>query len=406
VAAVLDNVLLVEELKQRVNDLDALYEVERASTEANEQTDLLGRILDVTLERTGAQAGSILLVEEERDSLLFRSTRGEKSEALVSLRLKTGQGIAGHVAETGDIVRVDNAEKSPFYDRSIAKKLGLSTGAVLCVPILVGKVTLGALELLNKKPAFTDQDERLAELLAAQIGRALQTRQSKEEIDRKARLVTIGQMLSGVLHDLRTPLTVVGGYAEMMAGEESAELRAEMSKTIMAQLEHISNMQQETLAFVRGERSVLLRKVFMHVFMKDLSEQLQQEFAGTQVELKVLTNYTGAARFDESKIRRALFNLARNAIDAMPGGGRFLLTVDREGDDLVFRARDNGPGIPPEIASRLFESFVTSKSSGTGLGLAIVKKIAKEHGGTATFKTQIGKGTSFEVRFPAGVAAE
>src|SRR4029079_633267 len=102
-------------------------------------------------------------------------------------------------------------------------------------------------------------------------------------------------------------------------------------------------------------------------------------------DLKVHTGYTGAARFDESKIKRVIFNLSRNAIDAMPEGGRFLLSVEREGDDILFRAKDNGPGIPPEIAARLFESFVTSgKKHGTGLCLASVKEIAKEHGGPGT----------------------
>jgi signal transduction histidine kinase len=274
------------------------------------------------------------------------------------------------------------------------------------VPITDGKGNLGALELLNKKNGFNEKDERLAVLMASQIGRALQNRQSKEETERKARLATIGQMLSGVLHDLRTPLTVVGGYAEMMASEDNPELRAEMSRTILAQLGHVSAMQQETLAFVRGERAVLIRRVYVHLFVKEITDQLQQEFAATKIELKVHAGYTGAARFDESKMRRVIFNLARNAIDAMPAGGRFLLSVDREGDELVFRARDNGPGIPPEIAQRLFESFVTSKKTGTGLGLAIVRKIANEHGGSATCKTQIGKGTTFEVRFPAGTPNE
>jgi signal transduction histidine kinase len=299
-----------------------------------------------------------------------------------------------------------NAEENEHYDRSIARKLGLSTGAVLCVPITDGKGNLGALELLNKKNGFNEKDERLAVLMASQIGRALQNRQSKEETERKARLATIGQMLSGVLHDLRTPLTVVGGYAEMMASEDNPELRAEMSRTILAQLGHVSAMQQETLAFVRGERAVLIRRVYVHLFVKEITDQLQQEFAATKIELKVHAGYTGAARFDESKMRRVIFNLARNAIDAMPAGGRFLLSVDREGDELVFRARDNGPGIPPEIAQRLFESFVTSKKTGTGLGHAIVRKIANEHGGSAACKTQIGKGTTFEVRFPAGTPNE
>lgn len=412
VAAVLDNVLLMDELKRgrdelamRVSDLDALYEVEKAISDANAQTDLVERILDIAMERVGARAGSVLLAEDERDSLYFRTTRGEKSDALRSMRLKSGQGIAGHVAESNEIVRVSNAEDSEFHDRSIARKLGVTTGAVLCVPVRAGSRTFGALELLNKKNGFDEQDERLAVLLAGQVGRALLRRQSQEEVERKSRLATIGQMLSGVLHDLRTPLTVVGGYAEMLASEDEPALRAEMASQILTQLQHISTMQQETLAFVRGEKTVFMRRVFMHVFMKDLTEQLQQEFAGTQVELKVLTAYTGAARFDETKMKRAIFNLARNAIDAMPEGGRFLLSVEREGDDIVFRARDNGPGIPKEIADRLFESFVTSgKKHGTGLGLAIVRKIVQEHGGTVDCKTQIGKGTSFEVRFPAGVA--
>lgn len=414
VASVLEHVLLVDELKRRgeelarrISDLDALYEVEKAVSSASAQTDLLEQILAIGMERVGAQAGSILLMEEDRDALFFRTTKGEKSEALVSLRLKTGQGIAGHVAESGEVVRVKAAEDSEFHDRSIAKRLGLTTGAVLCVPVGTGNKTFGALELLNKKGGFTEQDEHLAVLLAAQVGRALLRRQSQEEVERRARLATIGQMLSGVLHDLRTPLTVVGGYAEMMAGEEDPALRAEMSAQILNQLNHISDMQQETLAFVRGEKSVFIRRVFLHVFMKELTEQLQQEFAGSPIELRVHAGYTGAARFDESKIKRVIFNLSRNAIDAMPDGGRFLLSVEREGDDIVFRARDNGPGIPKEIADRLFESFVTSgKKHGTGLGLAIVKKIAKEHGGTVTCKTQIGKGTSFEVRLPAGTPAD
>ncbi len=410
VAAVLDNVLLMEELKRgrdelamRVSDLDALYEVEKAMAAANAQTDLVEQILEIAMERVGARAGSVLLAEDDRDSLYFRTARGEKSDALKSLRMKAGQGIAGHVAESNEIVRVLNAEDSEFHDRSIARKLGVATGSVLCVPVRAGSKTFGALELLNKKGGFDDQDERIAVLLAGQVGRALLRRQSQEEVERKSRLATIGQMLSGVLHDLRTPLTVVGGYAEMLASEEEPALRVEMAAQIMTQLQHIASMQQETLAFVRGEKVVFIRRVFMHVFMRELTEQLQQEFAGTQVEFKVLAGYTGAARFDETKMKRAIFNLARNAIDAMPDGGRFFLSVEREGDDIVFRAKDNGPGIPKEIADRLFESFVSSgKKHGTGLGLAIVRKIVQEHGGSVDCKTQVGKGTSFEVRFPAG----
>ena len=410
VAAVLDHVLLVEQLKargeelgRRAHELDVLFEVEQSISSARAQDDVLDAILGRAMELTGANAGSVLLAEEERDSLFFRTARGEKSEALKALRLKTGQGIAGYVAASGEVVRLYDADTSEHFDRALAKKLGYPVGSVLCVPVHADGKTRGALELLNKPGGFAEADERVAVLLAGQIGRALAVRQSREEAERKARLAAIGQLMSGVMHDLRTPMTVIAGYAEMMSAEDDPETRAEMSRAILTQLENVSAMQKETLAFARGERSIFVRKVYVHVFMEELAEQLAQEFAGTEIELKVQTGYTGLARFDEAKLKRALFNLARNAIDAMPSGGRFLISVDREGDELVFRAQDNGPGIPPEIADRLFESFVTSgKKHGTGLGLAIVRKIAQEHGGSVACKTKIGRGSTFEIRLPAG----
>ena len=132
-------------------------------------------------------------------------------------------------------------------------------------------------------------------------------------------------------------------------------------------------------------------------------QQLHQEFAITKVELKIQADYTGSAKFDENKLKRLVYNVARNAIEAMPEGGRFTYAVAREADELVMRFIDNGPGIPPEIADKLFGSFVTArKKNGTGLGLAIVKTIAEEHGGSVTYKSKQGKGTTFELRFPAG----
>jgi len=321
--------------------------------------------------------------------------------------LKPGQGIAGHVAQSGNVVRVANAKESEFHDRNIARKLGIEAEAVVCAPIHADCRTLGALELLNRCGGFTEPDEKLAVLLAGQIGRALGERQSREEQDRRTRLASIGQMLSGVLHDLRTPLTVIAGFAEMMATESDASVREQMSRSIVAELHSINAMQQETLAFARGEQNVLIRKVYMHIFMRELSEQLLREFSSSKADLKVRVGYDGAARFDENKIKRAIFNLARNAMEAMPDGGRFTLSVEREGNDLVFRATDDGPVIPTEIADRLFESFVTSgKENGTGLGLAIVKQIAEEHQGSISFKTRAGKGTTFELRFPAGAPVE
>jgi K+-sensing histidine kinase KdpD len=414
IAAVLDNVLLLEELRarseelaSRVRELDLLFGLERATSATDRQADLLDTVLQTSIDAIGATAGSILIAEDDRDSLYFHASKAERGAGLTSMRLKIGQGIAGRVALTGELVRLDRASDSQHFDKSVAKKLSVPVGAVLCVPIPSEEGRLGSLELFNKRGGFSAGDERLAVLLAGQIGRAVASRRDRETQERKARLAAIGQLLAGVLHDLRTPLTVIGGYAEMMVDEPDVESRREMATSILNQLEHLAAMQRETLAFARGERLVLVRKVFLHMFMRELEEQLEREFERSKCELKVVATYTGAARLDENKMKRVILNLARNALDAMPDGGRFTLSVDREADELVFRAADTGHGIPPEVAERLFESFVSAgKKNGTGLGLALVKKSVEEHGGSVSYKTKIGKGTTFELRLPAGVPSD
>ncbi len=422
IAAVLENVLLYEELRrqneqliqakyelsQRVEELDLLLEVEKAVSATETESDLLEQILAKVCAVLEAGAGSILLLEDEEDggALYFRSARGARSESLVALALKPGQGIAGRVAETGKPIRVLQAEDSDYYDRSIAKKLNLTIGAVLAVPIPGRDGPLGALELLNKKGGFTEADERAATLLAVQMGRAIGLRIKREEEARGERLASIGQMLSGVLHDLRTPMTIISGYASLMASEEDGKEREGIAQVIEKQVEQINAMTRETLAFARGEQEILLRKVYLQNFVAEVEEYLRKDFERTQVELRVQPNYTGAVRVDENKLKRVVYNIARNAVQAMPQGGRFTFSVDRDGDDLLLRFVDNGPGIPAEIQDKLFGSFVTAgKKNGTGLGLAIVKKIAEEHGGSVSFKSKPGKGTTFEVRVPAGTPA-
>src|SRR5262249_35508870 len=187
----------------------------------------------------------------------------------------------------GPTVHVEDAEDSEHYDRSFAKKLNVQIDAVLCVPVVGEGDIIGALELLNKRGGFTDADARLATLLAGQAGRAITLRKSRAEGERKARLAAIGQMLSGLLHDLRTPMTVIAGYAELLAVEDEVDERKRQSKIILGQLEHLNVMTRETLAFAKGERQVLIRKQYLQTFVADVTAQLEQEFARTKVELKI-----------------------------------------------------------------------------------------------------------------------
>jgi signal transduction histidine kinase len=188
----------------------------------------------------------------------------------------------------------------------------------------------------------------------------------------------------------------------MQRAEDEAQ-RNEYAELILKQFDHIGAMQREVLEFARGEKSVLVRKVYLQKFFNDVRAQLEYELEKRNVTLVMDVVDKGTARFDEGKITRIIHNLARNAAEAMADrGGKFVVRVTRDKDDgaLVVTFSDDGPGIPREIEHRLFQSFVTSgKKGGTGLGLAIVKKIAEEHAGTITVHST-RHGATFKLRLP------
>ncbi len=399
-----DAVQVKEALAESVAELDVLYDIERKISSASSLEALLDAILAKALSAVGAEAGSVLVLDEEDGQLHFKSALGAKAAQLKSLRLPLGEGIAGQVAQTGEPVLTNDVSSNALHSPRIARRIGFATRSVLCVPLAADARVVGALELVNRKgdQRFEQHDLRLATLIAGQMARAIAVARERDEGERRARLAMIGQMMAGILHDLRTPMTVIGGYAELMADEPERDERRRSSEVIHKQLEHLSAMARETLAFARGEREILLRKVHLNAFLDEVRELLSRELEQAGIELRIQAAYKGAVRMDEAKIKRALCNIARNATQAMPQGGRFTIGVDQEADQVVFRLSDTGTGIPEEIADRLFQSFVTSgKQEGTGLGLAIVKKIVEAHGGEVSVRSRPGKGATFVLKIPA-----
>ena len=380
-----------------------LYEVEQKVSLANELDALLEVVLTNAVDLSGAEAGSILLRREQGDgTLFFHSAVGEKREEIRRLTLPIGRGVAGKVALSDRPLVVNDPQAEPSFDRDLAERIGFPVRNALAVPIIWEETSYGALELLNKRGgAFGDDDLRLATLIAGQAARAIHRSRSRAEEERKGRLQLVGQMLSGLLHDLRTPMTIISGYAQLMEGEMEQTERRHGKDMILKQFDVINSMTGEVLAFVRGERSLLLRKVHLNAFLDEIEAFVRKDLEGAGIRIEVVRGFEGSIRLDENKMKRVIFNLVRNAAQAMPEGGRLTLSSQLEGEAWVFRCGDTGRGIPKEIASRVFEEFVThGKAGGTGLGLALSKRIVEEHGGTIDFESEAGKGTTFTVRLP------
>jgi signal transduction histidine kinase len=395
-----------EQLEHRVRDLKLLFELERAMARATSLDELFIAVLGEATRACEAKMGAVALRDPEAQAGALYLI-DERTNKMKRLPYPEDAGLVGWAIRHNEVLVTSDATNDPRRDRALDQRVGgAATKTALVVPLEgEGKAPIGALAIYNKRGGrpFNDEDRELLELVAANVSTAILLQLSREAREREQRLTTIGRLLSGVIHDLKTPLTVISGYVQLMQTSKSRRLRERYADLILQQFDLIGAMQREVLEFARGEKTILIRKVYLQKFFDDVRAQLESDLAKRGIELVVDVQERGTARFDEGKILRVIHNLARNAAEAMDiGGGKFVIKVTRDKHDgsLVVSFSDTGPGIPKEIEHRIFESFVTSgKKGGTGLGLAIAKKIAEEHGGTITAQSS-SRGATFKLRIP------
>ena len=428
-AAIERNLELIDikdKLERKVSELDMLYELERQLGRAEGLIPMVEGVLQRTLRLVHASAAIMTLYEETANKTFCLVDRGEWEHAWnfeeeVSLRQTAAVEIHPAHHKTQFYRRSAHATHSPLLCATVeraAARLRLPIDSAVMIPLREEDSLIGTLELYNAgdesgeggELGFQPDDGKLLSLIMSQLVSSIQARRHREEEEKNERLASIGQMLSGVLHDFKNPMAIISGYVQLMSRAKDTQMRQTYADNILKQLDQVNQMTRELLMFARGDRRILLRKVFVHKFMDEVAELLAPELESHHVHFAMELGYRHEAKLDQVKLKRALLNLGRNAAEAMHGrGGHFLIKVDQVPTtlgvkevthDLRFALQDDGPGIPVSIRDRLFESFVTQgKEHGTGLGLAIVKQIVNDHLGTIEFETS-ELGTTFLIHLP------
>jgi signal transduction histidine kinase len=218
------------------------------------------------------------------------------------------------------------------------------------------------------------------------------------------RLALVGRFAHSIVHDLKNPLNIISITAEMAGIEKSTpELRRLAKMRISKQVDRISELVNEILEFTQGSQGAfVLAPTDYAVFAQQLIDEIRPE-----IDLKLATlemeNPPPSVKLllNPKRLRRVFYNLIHNATDAMPGGGKILIRFQLANDEVITEIEDTGPGIPPEIADRLFIAFVThGKAHGTGLGLSICKKIIEDHHGKISARNEPGRGAIFSFTLP------
>jgi signal transduction histidine kinase len=256
------------------------------------------------------------------------------------------------------------------------------------------------LRLLEREPG-------LALRLIREFSSRVRTLNSKyvDEVVQAERLAVIGRFAGTIVHDFKSPLTIIGLAAELACSDETTPpMRAKAQIKIARQVERMTNMLHELIEFTKpsGQRPAL-RAVDFARYMNPLVEEIRQEIVERGV--KLIANPAPAdleVQIQPQRLSRLFYNLLNNAVDEMPDGGKVFLRFVTSGRELRIEVEDTGRGIAPEIVESLFRPFAThGKAHGTGLGLTICKKIVEDHGGRIWANpSEPGKGATFCFTLP------
>ena len=408
---------LQQDVAERTKSLDTFLDISRAIT-ANLRNDLdtlLGRIAEETSKILNAERTSLFIYDKEHGCLWSRVAEGEGGRT-ITLGMDE-PGIVVHVARIGQPLRVDDAYREPLFNREVDRMTGYHTRTILCFPVrnYHGEL-IGVMETMNKKSGMFDYaDERLLSIMSFLFASAIENAQLYEAVRHQIRenesleasklhadrLATVGQMASSIIHDIRSPLAIIRGYAELaVTGAVSTEKRQRFANTITSEVHRLRDMAEELQEFSEGTHAVELNAISLHEVIEEVVDFLDSNFRDRGIHIIHHAQYTGQLMLDAPRIKRVLHNLTGNAADAMPDGGTLMITVARVAEYVHLEIHDTGSGIPDEIRERIFDPFVThGKTHGTGLGLAVVRRIVEEHHGDVSVSSST-TGTTFIIRLP------
>jgi signal transduction histidine kinase len=378
--------------------------------------DFLVRLLDVS--------NCYILLYDDQAKLLRGAASSAKHRDFfrtVTIPLDS-DSLAAHVARTLQPIAIADMENTPGgHNDELARRF--EEKAVLGLPLTSRDDLIGVVIADDTRgprlfgPELIELAEATCGQLALSIANArlyeslwmsyAELAAARAEMVKRERLAALGELSAIVAHEVRNPLGVIYNAVTTLRRLLKVEGDAALLLNILSEeSDRLNRMVADLLDFTRPRDLILQPEDVSKVLMDALEAARVQggpDAKTVSFDVEVQTDLP-PVHMDRRQIRQALLNVAVNALQAMPQGGKVRVRCRRELHDKRDYVRidisDQGMGIPPELLHRVFEPFFTTKAQGTGLGLAVVRRILDEHRGETSVDSAPGSGTTFTIRLP------
>jgi signal transduction histidine kinase len=385
----------------------------RSSLEPVSLDEQMERIMDTILSMSflsPQSRGCIYLVEDDPKILVMKAHRGlPESMRAACEKVHFGKCLCGLTASAREIVFADSTDSCHEIEHD-----DLPPHGHYCVPIVSGTRVLGAMNVYVEKGHKRDaEEERLlssvANTLAGIIVR-IQAEQEKEKLQEQLiqaeKLSALGRLTANVAHEIRHPLTSIGGFARRLDKKIlSGTKEKEYVDIIINQVRNLENILRNVLTYSRETHLILEDHDINEII--DESLKMNKDLFGKQsIRIGKSFGDIPKIRVDKLQVKATIDNLISNAIDSMPKGGSLTISTKKENLNertyAIVKISDTGEGIAEDRLGMIFEPFFTTKvfGRGSGLGLSICKKIMEDHGGFIRFESKVAEGSTVSLYFP------
>ena len=388
------------QIETRVARLERLIEISRSLSSTLSLRPLLQSIVVAAQELTETEACSILLVDRKSGQLHF--TAATNLPGVRSIIVPVEGSVAGWVAKTGKPLVVPDARKDPRFYGKADEQSTITTRSIIAVPLIARENVIGVLEAINKKDGaeFTNEDVEMLTVMSGQAAVAVQN----------ALLFQQSDLIAEIVHEMRTPLTSIVAYADLMQRQDTTLFQcSQFASIIQCEAERISEITNNFLDLARlesGRASLAQDPVDMSTVIHMAVNVLRPQADARQITLLVDVPETlPSVRGDAQRLHQVMLNLLSNAVKYCQPGDHVTVTAIEKQDYLSVSVADTGPGIATDALPHIFERFyrvpgTENKAVGTGLGLSITQHIVEAHGGQINVSSKEGEGTTFKFTLP------
>jgi len=226
-------------------------------------------------------------------------------------------------------------------------------------------------------------------------------KEAQEELIQANKFKVLGELASGMAHEIRNPLGSIQGSLEILREDyKEGDKKAEFLNILFKEIKRLNRVVTDFLSYARPTQPALVDCDLNQLISESISI-IKPEADKKQIRLNLHSvSKLPQIQADSSQLKQALLNLLLNSLQAIEKSGEISITSETSNGWISVTIKDSGPGISPENLSRVFTPFFTTKNEGVGLGLGIVERIVRNHRGKITVESQFGQGTTFTIRLP------